>query len=75
MTKSEHAAELARAFRAFLEGEGGQWDWDDATSCRIGDPKLDGLRREAAAVELPLDEQGRSTIERLAKKAEALSQP
>ncbi len=44
----------------FVEGRGGDWDWDDFTSIPVTDPTLEQVRREAAAVNLPLDEGGRA---------------
>lgn len=38
----------------FIDGRGGDWDWDDFTSIPIRDPSLDRVREEAASVELPL---------------------
>src|SRR5258707_1029031 len=49
----------------FLDGNGGDWDWDDFTSIPITDPTLEGIREEAAWVELPLTEDGRATLRHL----------
>jgi hypothetical protein len=51
--------------RDFLEGTGGDWDWDDFTSIKITDPSLDAIREEAAWVDLPLTEEGRVTLSKL----------
>jgi hypothetical protein len=40
----------------FIEGSGGQWDWDEFTSLQITDPRLDDLRRAAALSGPPYDE-------------------
>ena len=53
MTSREDASEVAQPIRAFLEGAGGEWDWDDFTSCSLQDPQLDNIRKRAGAVELP----------------------
>ena len=37
-------AEVANIIEQFLEGTGGQWDWDDFCSIRIADPELDRVR-------------------------------
>jgi hypothetical protein len=42
------AAEVARYIREFIDGTGGDWDWDDFESVPIRDPHLDRIRREAA---------------------------
>ena len=49
----------------FLAGSGGDWDWDDFTSVPIADPALEQMRAKAAAVPLPLTEEGRVAILRL----------
>ena len=75
MTKQETAAEIAETIRAFLDGAGGHWDWDDFTACPLGDPELESIRLEAGAVVLPLDEEGRVALVRLASEADRLAQP
>jgi hypothetical protein len=37
-------AEVANTIEQFLDGNGGQWDWDDFCSCQIADPELDAIR-------------------------------
>lgn len=49
----------------FLQGTGGDWDWDDFTSIPIADPTLESVRAEAATVPLPLDVEGEATLQRL----------
>lgn len=44
-------SEFADAIRAFLEGRGGPYDWDDFLSGRIEDPVLEELRGKCS--ELP----------------------
>jgi hypothetical protein len=46
-------AEVATYLRDFIEGTGGEWDWDDFEGLRIADPELDRIRREAMAVGPP----------------------
>jgi hypothetical protein len=53
------------AIGAFLSGSSGRWDWDDFTSCSLRSPKLDQIRRRAAAVDLPPDAEGAGTLEAL----------
>lgn len=59
------AQEVASFLRDFLEGTGGDGDWDDFTSIPITDPALDGIREAAALVPLPLDADGEATLRRL----------
>lgn len=66
------AAYVAKSIRDFLEGSGGEWDWDDFTSCPMADPRLDSIRRRAAAVELPVQPEGIATLQQLAVEAEEL---
>jgi hypothetical protein len=42
-------AEVADIIERFLEGNGGQWDWDDFLSIPIADPELDEVRQRCAA--------------------------
>ena len=42
-------AEVADIIERFLEGNGGQWDWDDFLSIPIADPQLDGVRQRCDA--------------------------
>lgn len=56
------ARDVEGHLRDFLEGTGRDWDWDDFTSIPITDPSLEAVRREAAAVDLPLTEHGRVTL-------------
>ena len=43
-------AQVANVIEAFLNGTGGQWDWDEFTSCPISDPELDRVRQRCAAL-------------------------
>ena len=58
--------------RNFVDGTGGDWDWDDFTSIAITDPALDRIREEAAWVPLPLDAEGEATLRRLLEEVRAL---
>ncbi|MBH1992494.1 MAG: hypothetical protein I8H86_06370 [Sphingomonadaceae bacterium] len=60
------------AIRSFLDGSGGQWDWDGFTSASLRSAALDRLRRRAAAVALPLDGEGEATLRALLEEAEQL---
>jgi hypothetical protein len=37
----------------FIEGSGGEWDWDEFESVPIADPQLDAIRRKAAQMGPP----------------------
>lgn len=66
------AQDVANYLQGFLEGTGGNWDWDDFTSISITDPVLDSVRQEAASVPLPLDEDGVANLQRLLREVLAL---
>jgi hypothetical protein len=53
MPKKRTAAEVAEYLRDFIDGTGGDWDWDDFESVPIADPELDRIRREAASAAPP----------------------
>lgn len=40
-------AEVARYLRDFIEGTGGEWDFDDFTSMPLADPRLEAIRDRA----------------------------
>ena len=41
--------EVANIIEKFLDGTGGDWEWDDFTSLRIKDPALEAIRIKCAA--------------------------
>jgi hypothetical protein len=45
--------EVARYLRGFVEGTGGEWDWDDFESTPISNPALEEIRRQAILVGPP----------------------
>ena len=54
MAKTERtAAGVAKYLRDFIEGTGGDWDWDDFESVPIADPVLEAIRHEAALAAPP----------------------
>jgi len=67
------ASEVATYLRNFIEGGGGAWDWDDFTSVPIGDPRLEDIRRRAAAIDLPVTEEGSTILRELLVEAEDLA--
>lgn len=64
---------VVESIRAFLDGSGGNWAWDDFTSCSLLSANLDAIRRQAGAVDLPLDTEGEDTLRDLLEQAEQLS--
>lgn len=65
------AEEVARYLRDFLDGTGGEWDWDDFISIRLADPDLESIRQRAATVALPISDDGRRSLLALLSEAEA----
>ena len=66
------AQEVESYLRDFLEGTGGDWEWDDFTSIAITDPTLEDIREEAAFIPLPLDAEGEATLRRLLEQVRTL---
>jgi hypothetical protein len=66
------ARDVEGYLRDFLEGTGGDWDWDDFTSVKITNPGLDAIRDEAASVSLPLTEGGRATLRDLLEQVRSM---
>ena len=65
-------AEVAGFIRDFLDGTGGEWDWDDFTSVPIKNAEQEAIRTEADGVPLPLTATGREKLQMLLTRAEAL---
>jgi hypothetical protein len=71
MAKHQHdATYVAQTIRAFLDGSGGEYDWDHFTSCSLRDPHLDDIRRRAGRVEPPCGPEETAQLEALATEAE-----
>ncbi len=68
--RQQEAAYVAKTIAAFLDGTGGERDWDDFTSLRLHDRTLDGIRRRALAVDLPVDDDGEAILLSLQAEAE-----
>ena len=62
--------EVAAYLRDFIQGTGGDWDWDDFVSIPIADPKLESIR--ARARDYPATENGLAELKALLREAEAL---
>lgn len=71
-TVDRSAAEVAGFIRDFIDGTGGDWDWDDFTSVPIRSPELESIRAQAAMIELPADAAGIGELKELLGRAEAL---
>jgi hypothetical protein len=65
--------QVAKYLRDFLEGTGGDWDWDDFVSIEIADPRLEDIRERAAALELPMPDTDTAPLKALVAEAEALA--
>lgn len=66
------ADDVSGYIQDFLEGAGGEWDWDDFTSIPITDPSLDLIREEASYVQLPLTFEGENTLRGLLEQVRAM---
>jgi hypothetical protein len=45
--------EVAGFLRDLIDGDGGEWDWDEFEAVPISDPELDGIRQRAAVAGPP----------------------
>jgi hypothetical protein len=72
-TRDRTVAEVAGFIRDFIEGTGGEWDWDDFVSVPITNPELEKIRAEADSVMLPVDDDGFEKLKGLLKRVEAFS--
>lgn len=58
-----------RSLEQFLDGTGGEWDWDDFTSRPLKDHGLNEIRKAAGAVSLPLADEDRIVLRNLLSQA------
>lgn len=58
-------AEVETVLHDFLDGTGGEWDWDDFTSVGITDPDLNYIRVEAGRLMPPFDAQDEQRLRAL----------
>jgi hypothetical protein len=72
--QQKKAAYAAHSIRTFLDGTCGPYDWDDFTSCPLGDPKVDSIRLRAIGVNLPVDADGERALLTLADEADRLAE-
>lgn len=70
--RQREATYVAETIAAFLDGIGGERGWDDFTSLRLHDRALDGIRKRALAVDLPVDDDGEATLRGLQAEAEQI---
>lgn len=66
--------EVVRYLRDFVEGTGGDWDFDDFTSIPIADPRLESIRDRASRVREPITEEGDKKLRSLLAEAEAIAE-
>jgi hypothetical protein len=66
-------ADVSSYLQDFIEGRGDEWDWDDFTSIPITDLRLESIREQAAAVRLPLDDEGEAKLKELLCQAQVLA--
>jgi len=71
--RKKEALYVEKSIEDFLSGESGKWDWDDFTSCPLRNNDLDEIRKQALAVGLPLDGEGRKVLEGLLRQVQAIS--
>jgi hypothetical protein len=71
-TRDRSATEVASYLRNFIEGSGGEWDWDDFESVPIADPELNEIRREACKAAPPNPDMAK--LADLLRRAEALAE-
>lgn len=67
------ANEVADFLRDFINDTSGQWDFDDFISCEIEDLALDGLRRRAMELQLPIEDEEIDLWTNLLREAEGLT--
>jgi hypothetical protein len=67
------APEVARYLRDFIEGSGGDWDFDDFSSIPIADPRLDSIRERASRFNGPESDEALTQLRALLAEAEALA--
>ena len=74
MTMKMTNEEVAEIIEAFLNGTGGQWDWDDFISVRQKDEYLDNIRTicDNIPLEYPPDKAGHYTNDEGLKKLYAI---
>ena len=68
------ATQVALYLYEFIEGFGGDWDWDDFTSVPIADPQLESIRTRAHQVNLPVNQEGLATLRHLLSEVEHLNE-
>jgi hypothetical protein len=67
------AEDVAGFIQDFIEGTGGDWDWDDFISVSIKDPKLESIRKQASMIDLPVTPSDIETLKKLLAEAEILA--
>ena len=73
LKEERSAAEVATYLHNYIEGGGGEWDWDDFMSLPIADPQLDDIRLKAIEVTAPDTEEAPTVLRQLLSEAERLA--
>jgi hypothetical protein len=71
--KDRSAQDVAGFIQDFIEGTGGDWDWDDFISVSIKDPKLESIRKQASMIDLPTTAADIEILKELLAKTEQLA--
>ena len=58
--------------RDFIDGKGGEWDFDDFESNKIADPRLESIRERVAQVPLPVTDDSLVELRALLAEVENL---
>ncbi|NIJ20941.1 hypothetical protein FHS95_002633 [Sphingomonas naasensis] len=61
-----------KSIRDFLDGTGGDRDWDIYTSISLKNTVLNDIRKKALSIDLPLAAEDRPILEALLKEAQDL---
>ena len=64
---------VVETITAFLTGSANRWDWHGFTSNALRDAELDRIRRCVAALDWPLDADGKATLRDLLGQAELVA--
>lgn len=73
--RQQEAAYAARTNRTFRDGTCGDYDWDNFTSCSLGNREMNRIRRAGGNVDVPVDDEGRAILLSLADEVGRLGAP
>lgn len=63
--------EVVGFLQDFLDGTGGNWDWDDFTCVPISDPSLEAVRQQASRL-APHSDDAQATLHKLLEQVRAM---